>query len=47
MLLDNGKFLTELHKLYEANKAKGSVWVTFKRSERRAAAGALCCCGSK
>lgn len=33
MLLDNGKFLTELHKLYEANKAKGSVWVTMKRSE--------------
>lgn len=33
MLLDNGKFLTELHKLYEANKEQGSVWVTLKRSE--------------
>ena len=33
MLLDNGKFLTELHKLYDSNKAKGSVWVTLKRSE--------------
>ena len=33
VLLDNGKFLTELHKLYEANKSKGTVWVTLKRSE--------------
>lgn len=33
VLLDNGKFLTELHKLYEANKDKGTVWVTLKRSE--------------
>ena len=35
MLLDNGKFLSELYKLYEANKADGSVWVTLKRSECR------------
>ena len=35
VLLDNGKFLTELHKLYEGNKDKGTVWVTMKRSERR------------
>jgi hypothetical protein len=35
MLLDNGKFLSELYKLYEANKADGSVWVTMKRSECR------------
>lgn len=36
MLLDNGKFLTELHKLYEDKKSKGTVWVTMKRSECRA-----------
>jgi hypothetical protein len=35
MVLDNGKFLSELYKLYEANKADGSVWVTLKRSECR------------
>lgn len=35
VLLDNGKFLTELHKLYEANKGPGTVWVTMKRSEGR------------
>lgn len=35
VLLDNGKFLTELHKLYEANKGPGTVWVTMKRSECR------------
>ena len=39
MLLDNGKFLTELHKLYDSNKAKGSVWVTLKRSECTAGPG--------
>ena len=34
MFFENqGKFLTELHKLYEANKELGSVWVTMKRSE--------------
>ena len=38
VLLDNGKFLTELHKLYEANKTQGTVWVTLKRSECRRAA---------
>lgn len=32
VLLDNGKFLTELHKLYEANKGR-TVWVTMKRSK--------------
>ena len=32
VLLDNGKFLTELHKLYDANKGR-TVWVTMKRSE--------------
>lgn len=33
VLLENAKFLTELHKLYEGNKTQGSVWVTMKRSE--------------
>lgn len=33
VLLDNGKFLTELHRLFEGNKDKGSVFVTMKRSE--------------
>ena len=37
MLYDNGKFLSELYKLYEGNKADGSVWVTLKRSECRPA----------
>lgn len=32
VLLDSGKFLTELHRLCEANKDKGSVFVTMKRS---------------
>jgi hypothetical protein len=32
MLLDNGRFLTELLRLYQANREKGSVWVTMKRS---------------
>lgn len=31
--LENDRFLTELHKLYERNKQKGTVWVTMKRSE--------------
>ncbi len=30
---DPDPFLTELTKLYESNKEKGSVWVTFKRKE--------------
>ena len=29
------KFLTELHKLYERNKDKGTVYLTMKRSEPR------------
>jgi hypothetical protein len=31
--LEPDPFLNELNKLYEANKDKGSVWVTFKRKE--------------
>ena len=34
--LEIDRFLTELHKLYERNKTKGTVWVTMKRSERGA-----------
>ncbi|PRW60889.1 transducin beta 3 isoform A [Chlorella sorokiniana] len=34
VLLDNGKFLTELHKLYDANKER-TVWVTMKRSNMK------------
>ena len=36
--LEIDRFLTELHKLYERNKTKGTVWVTMKRSERGAPA---------
>jgi hypothetical protein len=32
MKLDPDKFLTELNRLFEANKQKGSVYVTMKRS---------------
>lgn len=42
VLLDNGKFLTELHKLYDANKER-TVWVTMKHSEYRPAPGWECC----
>lgn len=33
MKVDSDKFLTELNKLYEKSKNKGSIYVTFKRSE--------------
>uniref|UniRef100_A0A7S0SFP1 Signal recognition particle 14 kDa protein n=1 Tax=Mantoniella antarctica TaxID=81844 RepID=A0A7S0SFP1_9CHLO len=32
MLVENDSFLTELTKMYERNKASGTVWVTLKRS---------------
>ncbi|KAL4446371.1 hypothetical protein ABPG77_003178 [Micractinium sp. CCAP 211/92] len=32
VLLDNGGFLTQLHRLYEERKQDGSVWVTMKRT---------------
>ena len=32
VLLENDGFLTQLTKLYGANRAKGSVWVTMKQS---------------
>eukprot|EP00887_Chlorella_sp_A99_P001824 scaffold19.g1824.t1 len=32
VLLDNGKFLTELHRLFESHKDKGTVFVTMKRT---------------
>ncbi|PSC70582.1 transducin beta 3 isoform B [Micractinium conductrix] len=35
VLLENAKFLTELHKLYEGNKTQGSVWVTMKRTNMK------------
>lgn len=31
--VDPDKFLTELNKLFERNKEKGSVYLTMKRSE--------------
>jgi signal recognition particle subunit SRP14 len=33
--LDESRFLTELGKLYERNKAKGSVWITMKSSNNK------------
>lgn len=33
MLLDNGRFLTELLRLYQATRTQGTVWVSCKRSE--------------
>lgn len=33
MKVDPDKFLTELNKLYDRSKDKGSVFVTMKRSE--------------
>eukprot|EP01018_Ginkgo_biloba_P015478 Gb_20640 [translate_table: standard] len=33
VLLDSDPFLTELTKMYERNRDKGSVWVTLKRSD--------------
>ncbi|MEW5299907.1 MAG: hypothetical protein WDW38_002730 [Sanguina aurantia] len=35
VLLDNGPWLNELGKLYERNKASGTVWVTMKRSSMK------------
>lgn len=35
MRLENDGFLTELTKMYERNKASGTVWVTVKRSALR------------
>lgn len=35
--LSNDAFLNELHKLYERNRAKGSIWVTMKRSNDKPA----------
>jgi signal recognition particle subunit SRP14 len=32
---DADAFLNELHKLFERNKAAGSVWITMKRSDQR------------
>ena len=31
-ILEPDPFLNELHKMYERNKASGSVWITMKRS---------------
>lgn len=33
MLLDNGRFLTELLRLMQSRQADGTVWVTMKRCE--------------
>lgn len=35
VLLENGPWLNELGKLYERNKASGTVWVTMKRSSMK------------
>lgn len=35
MKVDVDRFLTELHKLYERNKEKGTVWVTMKRTNEK------------
>ncbi|GAB4820626.1 hypothetical protein N2152v2_007672 [Parachlorella kessleri] len=35
MKVDVDRFLTELHKLYERNKGKGTVWVTMKRTNEK------------
>ncbi|KAL4423691.1 hypothetical protein ABPG75_000992 [Micractinium tetrahymenae] len=32
VLLENGGFLTQLHRLYEERKKDGTVWVTMKRT---------------
>ena len=32
VLLDNDQFLTEMTKLYQRNRLKGSVWTTMKSS---------------
>ncbi|KAI3432642.1 hypothetical protein D9Q98_004188 [Chlorella vulgaris] len=32
MLLDNGRFLTELLRLYQATRTQGTVWVSCKRT---------------
>lgn len=33
VLVDTGRFLNELGRLFEKAKAKDSVWITLKRSE--------------
>eukprot|EP01104_Vermistella_antarctica_P002681 TRINITY_DN12895_c0_g1_i1.p1 TRINITY_DN12895_c0_g1~~TRINITY_DN12895_c0_g1_i1.p1 ORF type:complete len:109 (-),score=8.93 TRINITY_DN12895_c0_g1_i1:174-500(-) len=39
VLLDNDPFLTELARMFQRSKEKGSVWVTFKRVTLKAGSG--------